>query len=111
METYLNKLKSLLGIALDDPSKDFFLNFALESVIEAIRTYCNIKEMPDGLTNTIVLMARDMYWADHPEEAPIGVENIKRGDVQYALTTDSTGGERFVKNYTQQLNAYRKLRW
>ena len=49
----LEKLKKLLGIPLEDDSKDFLLQFTLEDVEQIIKDYCNIKEVPKELNNTI----------------------------------------------------------
>ncbi|MFB6364252.1 phage head-tail connector protein [Paenibacillus elgii] len=117
MEAYLNKLKPLLGISRDDPSKDEQLVFILETIIQEVKTYCNIKEIPSALENIVVLIAKDFYRSEqaktNPESQPQVVQSIKRGDVQTTFAASSGGGPgaAFVQNYKGQLNAFRKLRW
>ncbi|MGF9913733.1 phage head-tail connector protein [Paenibacillus ehimensis] len=117
MEPYLNKLKPLLGIALEDASKDGQLTFILETVVQEVKTYCNIKEIPSALENIVVLIAKDFYRSEqaktNPESQPQAIQSIKRGDVQTTFAASSGGGPgtAFVQGYKGQLNAFRKLRW
>jgi hypothetical protein len=119
IEEYLVKLKMLLGIEPDDATKDVRLTFVLETVVQAVLTYCNMEEIPGALENVILQMAEDYYRGKYPtefEQAPAAVTSVKRGDVQTnfgsAKSVVSVGsGAAFVQNYTAQLIAFRKLRW
>ena len=44
----IEKLKSLLGIQLDDCSKDVALRFSIFDAVQTALNYCNLKELPDG---------------------------------------------------------------
>lgn len=118
MDTYLIKLKSLLGIPVDDTSKDGRLSFAIEFVTDAIKTYCNFPDVPSDLENVVLQMAEDYYRSKYPEEFPQAqaIQSVKRGDVTTTFgavkaSVKAGPGAAFVQNYTAQLNAYRKLRW
>lgn len=118
METYLNKLKALLGIPSDDTSKDLQLSFALTFVTDAIKSYCNITDIPADLESVVLQMAEDYYRSKYPEEFPQAqaVQSVKRGDVTTTFgaakaSVKAGPGAAFVQNYAAQLNAFRKLRW
>lgn len=118
METYLIKLKSLLGIPVDDTSKDGRISFALGFVTNAIKSYCNLAEVPAALENVVLQMAEDYYRSKYPEEFPQAqaIQSVKRGDVTTTFgsakaSVKSGAGAAFVQNYTAQLNAFRRLRW
>lgn len=112
----VTKLKKLLGIAIDDTTQDVNLDFILEDVEESILNYCNIKELPSGLTNTAYRMAIDLYRNENigEEDAPLGVVTaIKEGDTQtsFSKSIDDNFKDTVMKNYYSQLNRYRKLVW
>jgi hypothetical protein len=119
IEEYLLRLKMLLGIAPDDASKDIRLTFVLETVIQAVLTFCNITVIPTALENVVLQMSEDYYRGKYPyefEQAPAAVTSVKRGDVETrfgsAKAIVSTGpGAAFVQGYVAQLIAFRKLRW
>lgn len=110
------KLKELLGIAPADTEKDAGLEFIIADVEETILNYCNIKAMPHGLLNTAYRMAVDLYRneAFGSEILPSGsVTSIKEGDTQVSFnkSADENFHATLLKNYTAQLNRYRKLSW
>lgn len=112
----VTKLKKLLGIAVDDTNQDVNLEFILDDVTESILNYCNIKELPFGLTNTAYRMAIDLYRCENigEENAPLGVVTaIKEGDTQtsFSKSIDDNFKDTVMKNYYSQLNRYRKLVW
>lgn len=116
---YLFKLKELLGISVDDSSKDSRLTFTIEIVIQAVLLWCNISVIPQALENTILQIAEDQYRmkysVEFPESAP-SIQSVKRGDVTTtfgaATSTVKAGpGASFVQAYESQLKAFRKLRW
>ena len=111
----LKTLKVLLGIEIDDASKDVILNFVMNNVVETILNYCNIDELPKGLINIAYRMAIDLY---HNES--IGVENsklgtvssIREGDVSTSFNqfTDINFSTTILKDYTKTLNRYRRIK-
>lgn len=112
----VTKFKKLLGIAVDDTTQDVNLEFILDDVTESILNYCNIKELPSGLTNTAYRMAIDLYRCENigEEDAPLGVVTaIKEGDTQtnFNKSVDDNFKDTVMKNYYGQLNRYRKLVW
>ncbi|MEW8955602.1 phage head-tail connector protein [Clostridium sp.] len=113
--TQLDKLKKLLGISLEDDSKDFSLEFALENVDQIIKGYCHIKEIPEALNNTILRMAIDIYRNENlgEEESSLGsISSISEGDTTVSYrSANSEFKDSLVKDYKAKLNKYRKLVW
>lgn len=116
---YLVRLKQLLGIPIDETAKDFQLKFALESIVQGIKTFCNISSIPRELDTVVLQIAEDYYRAKYPTEfaqAAPAVTSIKRGDVTTvfgsakAIVTVGSGAA-FVRNYEAQLIAFRRMRW
>lgn len=112
----MEKLKVLLGIALEDTAKDSALQFALDDVREAILNYCHLDELPAGLSNTAYRMAIDLYRNEGPGDAsaPLGpVSSITEGDTTTAFRARADEGfkDSLLKNYKAQMNRYRRLTW
>lgn len=116
---YLPGLKVLLGIPIENVLKDFQLTFVLESIVQAIKTFCNITSIPPALDTVVLQIAEDYYRAKYPTEfeqtAPV-VTSIKRGDVTTAFGSAKAvvtvgSGASFVRNYEAQLVAFRRMRW
>lgn len=109
----LERLKLLLGISEMDTSQNAALRFAIDDVEEMVRNYCNLNEVPAGLTNTCYRMAMDLYRAEAmgEKDTPLLVSSISEGG-----TSTSFGNktellkDTLLKNYKSQLNRYRKLR-
>ncbi len=108
-------LKPLVGLSVSDTSKDDVLTFILSDVQEVILNYCHIDELPDGLSNTAYRMAMDLYRNEgigDADESAGNVTSIKEGDTQINFGSskyEQTFAESLLKNYSQQLNRYRKL--
>ncbi len=113
--TQLEKLKKLLGIPLDNDSKDFLLEFTLGDVEQTIKDYCNIKEIPESLNNTMLRMAVDLYRNENlgEEESSLGsVSSIVDGDTTVSYKSSANEfKDTLIKDYKVQLNRYRKLVW
>lgn len=113
--TNLEKLKKLLGISLDDDSKDFLLEFALEDVEQIVKDYCHIKEIPEVLNNTVLKMSMDLYRNENlgEEESSLGsISSISEGDTSVSYRSSATEfKDSLIKDYKAQLNKYRKLVW
>ncbi len=113
--TQLEKLKRLLGIPLEDNSKDFLLEFTLEDVEQVIKDYCRIKEIPEVLNNTVLKMAMDLYRNENlgEEESSLGsVSSISEGDTTVSYKSSSNEfKDTLIKDYKAQLIRYRKLVW
>lgn len=116
---YLEKLKGLLGIPLDDQSKDARLVFTIDSVVQAVLIWCNITEVPQALDLVVLQITEDKYRTKYSTEFPEAqqsVQSVKRGDVTTTFlaaksTVNAGNGAAFLDDYTAQLMAYRKLRW
>lgn len=106
----LEKLKLFLG--LEGEETDALLSFSLDCAKETIVNYCNIGEVPEGLSLTWIRMAADFYQNElQAAEDSDGVSSISLGDTTVAFGT-KTGAEQYMgsvlKNYKVQLNRYRK---
>ena len=110
----LGKIKALLGIPEADTSQDIPLQFAMDDVRETILNYCNLDELPEGLTCTAYRLTIDLYRYDRPGEleAPLAVTSISEGDTSTSFTSagDALAGGG-LKDYQGQLNRYRRVRW
>lgn len=111
----LQKLKLLLGVKSEE--KDNILLFVIDKVSDMVCNYCNIKQVPKGLENVMLNMAVDLYRAESlgQERAEGNVKSITEGDVTVSFASASAisenSGMQFLKNYTAQLNRYRRLGW
>lgn len=111
----LTTLKSLLGLAAEDTSKDVVLQFAMDYVTEAIKDYCHVDAIPDGLDYTAYEMAVDYVQNSGvgSMEAPMAAKAVTMGD--FSATLDRTASAAYeagiLKNYKGRLNRYRKLVW
>lgn len=107
------KLKTLLGIPMEDISRDLALAFVLEDVEETILNYCGIEKLPKGLENTAYRMAMDLYRNENvgQEEAATGpVASLSEGDTSTSFHQCADGNfkDTVLKNYRPGLNRYRK---
>ncbi|BDR66978.1 phage protein [Clostridium tetani] len=113
--TNLEKSKRLLGIPLEDNSKDFLLEFALEDVEQIVKNYCHIKEVPEELNTTVLKMAIDMYRNENlgEEGNSLGsISSITEGDTSVSYRSSvAEFKDSIIKDYKAQLNKYRKLVW
>ena len=94
------------------------LDFACELVLEQICNYCNLTEVPDGLTNTAALMVRGLVNSVQLENENMQptAKGVSRGDTSFSFATAAeqlaalaSSGD-FMTDYKAQLNAYRKMR-
>ncbi|WP_085829388.1 phage head-tail connector protein [Clostridium massiliodielmoense] len=113
--TQMEKLKKLLGIPLEDNSKDFLLEFILEDTEQIIKDYCHIKEVPEELNNTVLRMAIQAYRAQNlgKEESSLGsISSITEGDTSIIYRSSANEFKDCLLNdYKAQLNRYRRLVW
>lgn len=109
----LEKLKQLLGIT--DDTKDLILGFAIERVENAIKSYCNIKEIPEEINSTVLSMAMELYRIENfgSEEEGKDIKSIQVGDTTTTFETNKKidTPKEFLKGYKAQLDPFRKLRW
>lgn len=106
----LYKLLTLLGDEVNEP----IAQFALDSAIETVLNYCNIKKAPPGLENTIIRMAMDMYKHELSggTDSDQGVTSVNMGDTSVSF---GGSGEKeqylagILKDYQKQLNKFRRV--
>ena len=111
--TNLETLNQLVGIK--DNDKDFILEFAIERVEDTIKNYCNIKEIPEELNNTVLSMAMELYRIENfgSEEEGKDIKSIQVGDTTTTFETNKKIdiSKELLKDYKGQLDPFRKLRW
>lgn len=113
MEQPRTKLKLLLGIK--DDSKDEILDFVIEKTTEMICNYCRVEAVPLGLKAVFLDMCVDVYRAESlgQEMAEGTLKSITEGGVSVSLqspySTADNASMVFLRNYTEQLNRYRKV--
>lgn len=112
----LNKLKQLLGINLEDTSKDVEIQFAIDDVTSIILEHCHIEEIPKGLLTTAYKMSMKLYRNENlgSEEIAIGsISSISEGDTSTSFrdNVESDYKESILNEYKPKLNRYRKLVW
>jgi hypothetical protein len=111
----LDKLKRLLGISIEDTTKDMLLQFAIDDTKELILSYCNLEELPIGTLNTAYRMAMDLYRNENlgNEDSSLGsISSISEGDTSVSYRSNTAEfKDSLLKNYKIQLNRYRKLVW
>lgn len=107
-EEKLTKTAQLCGKESYDEKDEFALDYA-EKII---KNYCNIKEIGDELTETLLDMAVEIEKSSGYGEANSGgeVKQIKEGDVTISFC-DGSECHLSIKNYENQLNLFRKPRW
>lgn len=105
-------IKELLGMPAGDTSQDASLKFIIGIVKETVLNYCNLDKLPDGLKNTCLRMAVDLYRYEKPAESgvPLRVASITEGDTStsFSVLTDALKGT-ILKDYKGQLNRYRRM--
>lgn len=105
----VDKLMRLLGIA--GSKNKAMAQFAIDDAAEVVKNHCHIKEIPEGLENTVIRMALDIYRYENlgNEGAADMVSSVKAGDTEtrYQLMPD-TYSQSLLKNYKAQLNRFRK---
>lgn len=109
----LDKLKRLLEIAFNDTPQDTNLAFIMDDIKETILNYCNLNHLPPGLQNTAYRRAIDLHRNEAVGEGDAfdGIASIKEGDTQtnFNKAVDENFKFMMLKNYTAQLNRYRKF--
>ena len=107
-EEKLKKTAQLCGKENYDEKDEFAVNYA-ERII---KNYCNIKEIGEELTETLLDMAAEIEKiGGYGEENSGGeIKQIKEGDVTISFC-DGRESRLSIKNYENQLNLFRKPRW
>ena len=125
-EDYMDKvieLIELFGIRIS--TDDFYLAFAVESTIQDILNFCNLKEIPKELEHVIVrrVLAKILDFKLQTSDADSiniekGIRSITEGDVSISYDTSLDRGvllSKFIKdglNYgTDNLYSFRDFRW
>lgn len=109
----LGKLRCLLGIPDDNMDSGMQVQFALESAEEFVRNYCNIEDIPAGLTNTVIKMAVDIFRNESygSAQVPQAIKSVSMGDTKTDFGSAQAAGysESLLRDYRKQLNRYRRV--
>lgn len=79
---------------------------------DKVLIYCNRKDLPEPLLNTVVQIAEDMLKADSVVKTESAVASVTRGDTAISYKDNSvsqTETVNFMKNYQSTLNRFRKM--
>lgn len=110
----LKKLRKLLGIPPDNMDSKMQAQFTLESAEEFVKNYCNIEDIPAGLTSTVIKMAAVMFRNESygSAQVPQSIKSVSMGDTRtdFGSAQAAGYGESLLKDYRSQLNRYRRVR-
>lgn len=115
MKHLLNEsLKRLLGIDENDKSKDYLIDFSINSVSDIVKNYCHIDNILPQLENTLLNMAivfyRNKLLGQESIENTV-VSAIKEGDTNVTLVQSKMNDNGFLDDYKSQLNQFRRADW
>lgn len=106
-------VKTLLGISESNTEKDTQAEFALDSAEELVKNYCNIKEIPAGLSSTVVKMAVDIFRNEEYglAQKPQTAKAVTMGDTktEFASVQSESYEASLLKCYQKHLNRYRRV--
>ena len=101
----LDGTKLILGIKAED--KDELLSFVIDDIVNAVKAYCRIDELPSALYGLCAQMAAKSYRDNGfgAEETPMNVQSVSEGDrsVTFKEKSDTTG---FIANYKGRLRPF-----
>lgn len=105
---------STFRILIGKEESEELLTFILNLVEETVKNFCHITDIPNGLKNTVIRMAVDMYREEGYGNADGGtgaVKSISVGDTSTTFSTETATyyAESLLKNYEKTLKSYRKL--
>lgn len=119
----VKKLMTLLGLKEDMAAgKEEYCLFVLEQAEDMVKNYCHIQQMPKTLKNIWFSMAMELYRAILPGQTEcIGaVKAIREGELSLSFQEGGSdypsatllknySGLTFLRNYTEQLNGFRRF--
>lgn len=110
MEEYINTLMEMYGISESDRTK---AENCINGACEYVKNYCHIKEIPNDLKHTIILMSADLYRNDISVQSGQfdSVTSIKVGDATVSYGNDTSSLTSVFKDYKSRLNKFRRLVW
>lgn len=112
-----NERLELLNKLVGGEADPEILQFVLTKGQDMILNYCRLKELPAALETVLINMCVDIYRAEQLGKAQVSgtVKSITEGDVSvtYASATSvsENKGMEFLKDYTKQLDRYRRMGW
>jgi hypothetical protein len=116
--TMLDELKEQLNIT--DNSKDVYLQFIIDVLVQKAINYCNLTVLPKALEKVLLSYAKDLWYigtSDPSNQGSTDVSSIKRGDTQinYASFSNTirkmTSSDIYMSDYYKQLHVFRRIRW
>lgn len=100
----LQDIKVLLDIPVEDTSKDTLLNVLYNKCSRDVMNYCNIDEIPDGLTDTVEELVIIRYNRR-------GNEGADTETVGPLTTTYIEGADAIPESFKPLLNRYRRAKF
>ena len=117
-------IKILLGIDINDYSKDQVLNTYSEVMSHKVMSYCNIPSIPVQLEDVVAEMTASLYRTQYglnntviaaPQAQQIKKETVGDHTIEYATTTNSSSNtsvtSEILNDYKMQLNPFRRIKF
>ena len=88
------------------------LCIAINEAESTIKSYCNIKNIPEGLKFTLVNMSIDIIETQYITDKEENIKSIQQGDttISFADKHKEITKESIIQIYRKELNSYRRLR-
>ena len=96
----------LTELELSEPTALIELDIA--RVIQQVKNYCNLEEIPEALNFTIADMVADLQRERSGD--CINFTDTDMGDTSYSFSVDDAI-DNLVRDYKSNLNSFRRLRW
>ena len=102
----IDKVKLLLGIS--DDTQDNIISFLIESVIDGIKSYCRIDEVPERLNTTVIRMTADLYRREGygSVDKPQTVQSETQGSRSVTYAANPSNAEDLITDYEKLLKPY-----
>lgn len=110
-EAILEKVKAICN----EEDLTSALEYSVDNAISIAKNYCSIDDIPEGLENTVIDMAIDIFksgqYSDNEETGRL--KSITEGDVSMSFgdTLFEEYGLSGIKNYEKRMMPFRRIKW
>ncbi len=99
----------------EEQNIDVALLFACERSIEMVKNYCYIEQIPTELKNVCVEIALLLYDNGGYQSKNTTLKSIKEGNVALTYQSESSAWKEnkktLLKEFSEELDRFRKLKW
>lgn len=117
----ITTVKILLGIDLNDNSKDQVLDFLSSIMVKKVKNYCNITTIPEDLEDVVAEMVVVLYKKQYGGGSAISIgtgaikkETVGNHTIEYDVGSASSSSsitQDILNDYRAQLNSFRKIKF